>query len=86
MVRSEGERGIDLFLDPVKESHDSVVPKKIQIDPHSVKRVILPLKRFTLDPAQIPPLREQKGQFVKSTLKFTPEQVKKTYIFIYLFL
>jgi hypothetical protein len=68
-----------IVADPEKESHDTVTPKKIQIDPHSVKRVILPLKRFTLDVANIPPLREQKGQFVKSTLKFTPEQV---YIYI----
>ena len=44
-------------------------------------RLVIPLKKFTLDKNNIPPLREQKGQYIKK--KEIPEEEEKKMRLLY---
>jgi len=63
--------------DPQTQRHENNKIREIIIEPHCVKRIVLPLKRFTLDEPLLPPPRERKGQFVRSLIKYTPEQERE---------
>lgn len=66
-------------VNEINLSHSFI--KEIILEPHAQKRLVIPLKKFTLDKNNIPPLREQKGQYIKK--KEIPEEEEKKMRLLY---